>query len=179
MLPEHLKEEAQAVEADIRRAFAGVSREGGISWSGSFVVDDYGSDEEVAVAAAKDTEKSWEELVESPTWDEEGWTGGFSFLDPIGFRYYIAPSMIRAARRGHGEQVAFALQADSDFRREKLSLFTPAQSRATARFVKLMMECDAAKFARFQEQVQTNLDFDCFDDTPRQAWQIYWSKFYP
>jgi hypothetical protein len=164
-VPESLRAEAAAVEADIRRAFKGVTREGGVSWAGSFVVDDHGSVEEVAAAAAEDTEQSWEELVDDPDWSEEGARGGFNFLDPIGFRYYIAPAMIRAARRGYGENVGFALHANSDFARSQLAEFTPDQSRATARFVKLIMDAEAATGE------------DRFDDTCKHAWQIYWCKF--
>ena len=102
MLPEHLREEATRVEDHIRRVFKGVKRDGGISWSGALVVDRRGSDDEIAAAALQDRESCWENLVDDPEWDEEPGMGGFNFLDPIGFRYYIAPAMIRCTRRGGG-----------------------------------------------------------------------------
>lgn len=133
-VPEHLIKEQEAVEAQIRAAFKGVTREGGISWSESRVVDGYGLEEERAAARALDTEQSWEELVDNPKWHEGFGVGGFCFLDAVGFRYYIAPAMIRWTRRGEGE--AFTLERPVA---GCLDLITPEQGLAIARFVRFMI----------------------------------------
>ncbi len=133
-VPEHLLEEQQAVETQIRAAFKGVTREGGISWSESEVVDGYGLDNERAAAKALDTEQSWEELVDDPKWREDFGVGGFCFLDAVGFRYYIAPAMIRWTRRGEG--VASTLENPVA---GCLDLINPEQGLAIARFVRFMI----------------------------------------
>lgn len=81
-----LQSEHQALIKEIHAAFAGVSREGGVSWSETRVLDMYGSDDERKAARAQDTDRSWSELVDDPKWYEIG-IGGFSFLDPISVRY--------------------------------------------------------------------------------------------
>lgn len=91
-----------------------------------------------------DTEESWESLVDDPNWHHEVGVGGFSFLDPIGFRYYIAPAMIRCIRERGGEFVSYALTPSGDFTREMWSLLTAKQSQAIARFVRLMIAMHVA-----------------------------------
>jgi hypothetical protein len=142
MLPADLEAERHAVEAAIRAAFKGVDRAGGVSWSQSVIVDNFGTSHEEAAARALDTERSWEQLVDDSAWIEEPGLGGFNFLDPIGFRYYMAPAMIRCARRSYGEFTSFALNIDYKFKRNLVSLFTPAQAHATARFIRFMIRAD-------------------------------------
>lgn len=159
-----LETERQAVEAAIRAAFAGVDRAGGVSWTEADVIDDWGTDEERAEARALDKERSWESLVDDPTWDHEIGGGRFSFLDPIGFRYYMAPAMIRCARSGHGEFTSYALSVDGNFKRRLVSLFTPAQASATARFIRYMIRVDSRSA-----------------EDPLEEWKIayrlYWKDF--
>ena len=42
----------------VKTEFADVTREGGVSWSEGYVIDDYGSKEERAAARAKDKDQS-------------------------------------------------------------------------------------------------------------------------
>lgn len=107
-LPEDLEAEREALIPEIYAAFAGVSREGGVSWSESVVLDNYISMNQRLAARAYDTDTSWEQLVDDPLWNsyaglskflepDGNWrdyinstksvpgSGGFSFLDAIGF----------------------------------------------------------------------------------------------
>ena len=79
-----------ALIEEITHAFAGVSREGGVSLSEAWVIDYYGSDEERAEARARDTDKKWDEV---PDKDIHFGYSCFSFLDDIGFAYYIPAYM--------------------------------------------------------------------------------------
>src|SRR5436190_3794481 len=164
-LPEKLREEAKQVENQMRRVFQGVTREGGISWSGALVVDRHGSPDEIAAAASKDADTSWEDLIDDPEWEEEPGMGGFNFLDPIGFRYYIAPAMIRSARRGYGEFIGYALTVDGNFKEELVSALTEPQSRAIARFVRFMIVTHAAE------------GNDIYGESWRLAYRLYWKRF--
>lgn len=110
-----------------------------MSWSESVVIDNDGSDEERAAARATDTETRWEDLVDDPTWNEEVGVGGFSFLDPIGFAYYLAPAMIRATRSGEGEELVYHLSIDNPWKKNKILSIQSAQARAVARFVRFMV----------------------------------------
>lgn len=146
-IPDHLQRELAAVEADIRSAFRGVTREGGVSWSETSVIDDYGSDEERAQARARDVEPSWEALVDDPTWfiGDPGFCGDFVFLDAIGFRYYTAPALIRVLRDERGDD-AVAMSLDpADGLRDRFNLFSPAQVDAILRFIRLMVALEAVR----------------------------------
>ena len=158
-VPEHLLEEQKAVEAQIRAAFKGVTREGGISWSESRVVDGYGLEEERAAARAQDTEQSWEDLVDDPKWREGFGVGGFCFLDAVGFRYYIAPAMIRWTRRGEGQ--AFTLERPVA---GCLDLISPRQGLAIARFVRFMI----ATYAPENEDIYGNSWQDAYENHWRE-----------
>jgi hypothetical protein len=142
------------LEAQIRKVFHGVTREGGISWSEARVLDDYccyewgvnaEHDRMRREARAKDTEESWEELVYDLNWRTAPSGGNWSFLDPIGFRYYLAAALVRyCVRRDLGDELELMLDfpqrsdlPDSQTGK-RLSLCTADQFRAIARFVRLM-----------------------------------------
>ena len=74
----------------IAQAFAGVSREGGISLHGTQVLDDWGTRDAALAVAELDTDTDWTEV---PTADLQRFDSALSFLDPIGFRYYLPAYM--------------------------------------------------------------------------------------
>lgn len=166
-IPEHLLEEQRAVESAIRTAFARASRAGGVSWSEADVIDDCGSAEDRAAARRRDTDTSWQSLVDDPRWDHEVGVGGFCFLDPIGFRYYIAPAMIRCSRTGSGEFIAYALTMDSDYSRRVLDAVNTPQARAVARFV------------RFMIAVHEATGDDIYGAAWQKAYDSHWRSFWP
>lgn len=134
-----LKREQQEVESEIRRAFRGVTRLGGVSWSESVVIDGDGSGRTPEQARATDIEARWEDLVDDPKWMHEPGMGGFCFLDPVGFRYYLAPAMIRCTRELVGETVALMLTNDFAFIRDQLNLLDTDPSKDVAKFVRFMI----------------------------------------
>ncbi len=142
-VPEHLMAEQRAVEAEIRRAFRGVTREGGVSWSEADVIDDYGTGEERAAARARDTEGRWEELVE----DGRIQLGNtrFCFLDAIGFRYYIAPAMILLARGAEDYVCQLTFRVDGPHELSQVELLNEEQRGVVARFLRLMMKADKGR----------------------------------
>jgi hypothetical protein len=152
-------------EAMVREAFHGVTREGGISWSETEFIDRWGERHKRAAARAKDVEACWEELVEDPAWDHEVTIGGFNFLDAIGFRYYIAPALVRCVRSGGGEFTSYALKIETEHQRGIVSLLDERQQRAVARCVRLMIDMHEAES----------------DETYGAAWKAasrtYWGRF--
>lgn len=142
-VPPHLIEEQRDLEAEIREAFKGVTREGGVSWHETAVIDFEGTDEQRAAARALDTEPNWEALVDDPLWsDEVGW----SFLDGIGFRYYLPPAMVRCLRCGYNDFLGLTLHWVYDVH---LSQITPQQLPIIARFVRFMMNWEAVKHPEY------------------------------
>lgn len=130
-----------ALIAEIHEAFRGVSREGGISWSQA-MLHDHGvrpyTPREYREAGEKDREKSWEVLVDPETWKPHPSWGGFSFIDPIGFRYYVAPAMIRMLTI-EGEHVL----PPSLLEKDDLGLFSALnsrQSRCIASYLEWMLD---------------------------------------
>lgn len=80
------------VLATIERAFAGVSREGGVSLHQTRVADDYGGPKAARKSRLLDRDRRWQE-VPFQDLEEVCGTGGMSFFDPIGWRYYIPAYM--------------------------------------------------------------------------------------
>lgn len=178
-LPAHLKAEQAAVEAQIRAAFAGVTREDGFSWTQAEVIDRYGDDQAMRDALAGDTEQSWEELVDNPSWDDTGGVGGFCFLDPIGYRYYLAPAMIRHVRGTSGSSLQHNLTIHDKHQRRHVSLLTPPQCEAVARFIRF-------KIARDQWTIdQINAvcgagepdDWSFLTSDWQEAYDSHWKRF--
>jgi hypothetical protein len=71
---------------EINRAFDGVTREGGVSFHEADVIDNYGSKQERTKARKLDTDECWQDVPEKDIEND----CILSFLDPIGFRYYMA-----------------------------------------------------------------------------------------
>lgn len=136
----HLASQRVAVEAMIRAAFAGVTREGGTSWTESMIIDDLGDDAACERARRSDREPNWDALIDDPDWFDDPGSGGFNFLDPVGYRYYLAPKMVRCLRRDQDDEFfCYALSVDSELRREQISLLNPLQRGAVAAFVRYMV----------------------------------------
>jgi hypothetical protein len=164
-LSDILKKEQQAVEEQIRDAFRGVTRAGGVSWSESVEIDNCKGEAQRAIARTSDTEQRWEDLVDDPNWWHDFAVGGFNFLDSIGYAYYIAPAMIRCAREGHGEFVAHALAVDGDFKQQLANGINPIQARAIARFVRFMIATHTAR------------GDDTYGDSWKYAYRVYWRQW--
>lgn len=143
-----------ALIEEISAAFDGVSREGGVSLSESWIIDDYGSEEERAEARKQDTEVRWQDVPDM------GICYGYSclsFLDDIGFHYYV-PAYIVWCLRNMDDEAPEAPILDSmtleslisslggrpgkldEYHLSRYKRFTPAQSKAVAHFLKYMEE---------------------------------------
>lgn len=144
---EQLGAERDALIQEIHAAFKGVTREGGVSWSESVVIDDGGSDEKRQRVRSQDRETSWEELIDDSNWRSDRGVGGFSFLDPIGFRYYLAPAMIRCTRPDDGGSMnGFRLTIPTEdpssraHKLEQLSSLDQRQRACVVRFLRYMID---------------------------------------
>lgn len=155
-IPAHLQRELAAVEAEIRSAFHGVTREGGVSWTEAAAIDGTPELPDEQAARAMDTERGWEELVDDPAWIHEPGIGGLNFLDPIGFRYYLAPAMIRCCREGWGEFTAYAMRLLGEYAEEQASLVTPEQAAAVIRFLRCMRALDQARASVCVDEAWSN-----------------------
>lgn len=146
MTPDRLDHTRKHLIADIRKAFQGVTREGGISWSETAVMDDYGNMRQRKSARERDQEASWWDLVHDSQWDPEAYGCGFSYLDPIGFRYYLPAAMVRCINDGTSERLSYALEVENpriqDHTLTQCSLLNRDQRRCVIRFLKYMSEAD-------------------------------------
>lgn len=139
---------ARAVETQIREAFKGVSREGGVSWSESYVIDDYGTMDERLAARALDRDTSWQQLVRARHWNRGHGAGGFSFLDAIGFRYYLPAALIQSIRAGHDMDICYHLIVPPptdrlhEYSVQRCSLLDVHQCRAVAAATRIMIVID-------------------------------------
>lgn len=143
---EHLHRERALLIAEIYDAFEDVTREGGVSWNETYAIDDYASDEECERARASDTDHSWQELVDDEEWKPHEGCGGFSFLDAIGYRYYLAPKLIRSLRDESDFGLVSRLTLSNgelrDYRLSQWSMLTERQRRCVARFLVFQRDWD-------------------------------------
>jgi len=142
-VPEQLLTEQNAVEAEIRAVFKGVTRVGGTSWNEGWAIDVYRSEEQLAAARAMDREKSWEELVDDPNWNANS-MGPWAFLDAIGIRYYMAPAMIRDVRNGWADDGLMWTLEYPIYEPELSGLLTPPQSAALDRYFRFLIAVEDA-----------------------------------
>ena len=128
MTPEEIRAWTAKMEARrdelillIEQAFDGVSREGGVSLSEAYVIDDRGDEIERAEARLEDTDTRWQDV------DLSGFHAldiPMFFMDTIGFRYYLPVFLIAELKSivafppserdpegciawGHGEGLSF------------------------------------------------------------------------
>lgn len=141
--------ERDAIIAEIERAFKDVGRGGGISWSECEVIDDYGRGAERNKARRSDRETHWRELVDDKKWNPFPGMGGFSFIDQVGFKYYLPPTMIQMLR-GDAEEwfPGHLLGVISRFTGESQGPWSREQGRAIARFVQFMSRTDTDEESR-------------------------------
>lgn len=141
--PKSSDPERDTLIVEIYESFRDVTRTGGVSWSESVAIDNYGSEEARLRARQSDQETHWSQLVSDHRWQPGpgGAVGGFVFLDPIGFRYYLPATMIRCicSLEDVGDVSRF-LNVTSEPKFAEKALFTQRQSRAIARFLWFMAQ---------------------------------------
>ncbi|MEM9913340.1 MAG: DUF6714 family protein [Planctomycetota bacterium] len=140
------KARLQKVLDDIEKSFHGVTRAGGVSLHETVEIDSGGLDQSHPNDNS-DTGHDWRQV---PTRDlaEVCGIGGISFLDPIGWRYYLPAYMTWWLNGGQdsdsiaSDDVIFSLKmptSDSDrlrgYRLERYETLSIEQSRAVARFL--------------------------------------------
>ncbi|RYG32934.1 hypothetical protein EON81_19455 [bacterium] len=99
-LPRFVVVERDALIAEIYGAFADVDREGGVSWSEAMAIDNYEPPEVRQAARDGDSEDGWRSLVDDPAFTYHELSSEWSFLDSIGFRYYLPVFLIKSVRAG-------------------------------------------------------------------------------
>jgi hypothetical protein len=129
--------ERDAIIADIRAAFAGVTRgDRGISWYECVAIDNYESEDVCAAARLSDTDSQWSELVDKSEWQPFPGIGGFCFINAEGFRYYLPPTMIRFLLGDNSEWYpGHFLESINRFTGNQSSFWTRSQLRCIARFI--------------------------------------------
>jgi hypothetical protein len=138
----------ESVVALVQEAFRGVSRANGVSLHEAAVIDNHGSDAARRRARLRDIESRWEDV---PGDDIRDHYSALSFLDPIGFRYYIAPYMVWALRnfdRSDSLSVDHTIYSLNPslkpkiraWQLERFALFSEQQASAVASFLRFMLE---------------------------------------
>ena len=137
------------MEKEIRLAFSGVSREGGVSLSEAREIDNYGSEKARREARKRDTDTRWEDIPdESIPENCELWP----FLDEIGFHYYIPAFISWCVRKRAENELGYedpwyptvdfftlcALDISPAEAKRQLKNFTPEQLVATAHFLQFL-----------------------------------------
>lgn len=168
-VPDSLTQERDELIAVIHEVFLGVTRDGGVSWSETYILDSAGSKSDQAKARELDTEKSWQELVNDPRWQPGLLVGGWSFLDPVGFRYYLPAGMIRAANLSCSIFFPSILNAsfieDREWALNLWSKLDVPQRRAIAHFI------------TFMKKLESELDHASEATKWEQAYESYWFEF--
>jgi hypothetical protein len=113
-------------------SFQGVTLGSGISWSRSMQLDDG-----KPISIGNQLDQPWILLVDDANWISDPAIGGLNYLDADGFRYYIAPIMIRCIRGDMSiAQVADCLYPTADdFRESQWRALSIEQRAAIAEFL--------------------------------------------
>ena len=170
MTSSDLERRKLALIAEIHEAFHGVSRADGVSWTQSIAEDLYWTPEQLQESGLMDTDQCWEDLIDDESWRDAPGVGGFNFLDPIGFRYYLPAAMIRDLRRGYSETLDFNLRfpppgaKDRNWHIERLSKLDHKQRQCVASFVRFSMD----------RSIEADDDLS-FEDW-QHAWENYWKS---
>ena len=132
-------DERGSLIAEIHNAFGDVDRRHAVSWNECEARDSYAGEAACAAARRSDLDTHWRELINDPTWQPFPGTGGFSFIDAPGFRYYLPPTMIRFVRGDVTEWYeGHLLGVIERFTDEHAELFTARMFAVIARFMAFM-----------------------------------------
>ena len=133
----------------IYEAFEAVSLGKGTSWPETDLMDGGQGHPDILKAARKEYKVArWQELVDDPGWEMSPGSGGFSFVNALGFRFYIAPAMIRVLRGDLGLDIAILLEVrkmgkkKEKYQLEKFSTLDGPQINAICQFIRCMMLVD-------------------------------------
>ena len=154
----------------ITSAFDGVTREDGISLHEAVVIDDYGSDEQRAIARQKDNELRWQDVPDK--WIEQS-ESALCFLDPKGWRYYIPAYMIWSLKHYINSDLnhnsinstiyTFKFSPDpDDYYWSRFEILNQEQSKAVCQFLRFMT---------------THHEGYVNDSWRQEALKNYWGKF--
>lgn len=131
--------------ATIEAAFNGVSREGGVSLHEAGVIAEEGSNAERLKARLRDTESCWQDVPEEDLRKEMSEN---TFLDPIGFRYYLPAFLILCVTHFRGdiprihEWMVYAFTHSTPEAQEQVSLLNRAQRGVVSRFLDFYRQFD-------------------------------------
>ena len=150
----------------IAAAFAGVSRDGGITLQEARAKDDYATPAEQFAARSRDTESHWDEIPEEKLVE---YHDVHAFLDAKGLRFYLPAFMTSIVRElgdmsKYSDSTIFALDPGEttetwySFQMERFGILTDTQSKAICRFLTYISE--------FRN-----------DSSARRALRRYWNRF--
>lgn len=166
------RKERDAIIAEIHSAFAEVTRgERGISWNECDARDGYEPEEVCAAARRSDTDNHWSELIDNAKWRPFPGTGGFSFINAEGFRYYLPPTMIRFLGGDVSEWFPGHLLGDIERFVEPhlLQLWTAEQLCCIAKFISFMSRHDEVSCYRADEP-------NPWAEAMNKRWHVYLAK---
>ncbi len=86
------------LERMLLSAFEGVTRAGGTSWTDSISLDLMGVAGKDFFITHRDDDRTWQDVAADEGWNPDAAIGGWAFLDPVGFRYYLAAAMWRMVK---------------------------------------------------------------------------------
>lgn len=162
--------ERRRVIDGIEQAFGNVRRGEGTTLHETEVLDDYGSDQELAAARALDIDTRWQDVADELIAEH---SGALCFVDPAGFRYYIPAYMrwtVKYFDAGTGSESALhtvlMLTPNRRFQEdgaklERFRVFSRDESRVICEFLRLM-----AEHAGFSTQ-----------ELATNALEDYWGRF--
>jgi hypothetical protein len=172
--------EKERLISEIKSAFAGVDRQGGVSWRAAQIADFWGDESQ---ADYVDSDSSWEDLVDDRNWNPDSGDGGWAFLDAVGFRYYIPAGMLRAIRDSLDLSFLFAFPKAGDlenYRLKQWSLLDLRQRRAIAYFLLYMDAQLRAAMAEITEGDEV-LSWPVWPENKTTPWmrayRNYWHQF--
>lgn len=134
----------------IEEAFAGVPR-GEITIHEAEVIDAYGTEAQRRKARARDTEVDWRDVPDSSV---EACSDALTFLDPVGWRFYLPVYMrfglrhLRSGRNNAMDHAIYSLNKGEDaaianHKLQRFRMLNRSQTHAVVRFLSFAADNDA------------------------------------
>lgn len=139
----------EAIIAEIHEAFRDVTREGGVSWTEADLIDGGRGMADRLEGRAQDKDTRWQELVHVGHY--HAWESNWSFLDAIGFRYYLPAKLIECLDDLDEVSMAYNLSLAkpkemADYTRSMWGLLDERQSACVREFLAYASNEYAARY---------------------------------
>ncbi len=136
---------AQAIAAQIREAFSGVSLGNGVGLRQAQGLDDYASAEKLAAYRATDEKLDWSSIPADALYE---CNSSLSFFDAEGMRFHLPAYLLADLEGSYKFGMSFCLTDMGELHAKQFALLSPKERGAVRAFLKYISEEDNYQLQR-------------------------------